>query len=173
MCDVHACIDTCIWVRLYEWWSDVIIHTKRNMEIWSYAMELGSARAMYAPSELNSAPILAWYCLVPGYHGSAADDQNIPGATLSENYRVDNSWINYWSGNMKSTILYNLSYTLPKFNRGSLKFVSIGQNRLDMGRLQGSCNRLRLRLPENIMITITITRFLDVIDITITITITC
>ena len=36
----------------------------------------------------------------------------------------------------------------------------------DMGRLQGSCNRLRLRLLENIMITITITitRFLDVID---------
>ena len=33
-----------------------------------------------------------------------------------------------------------------------------------MGRLQGSCNRLRLRLLDNIMITITITRFLDVID---------
>ena len=33
-----------------------------------------------------------------------------------------------------------------------------------MGRLQGTCNRLRLRLLENIMITITITRFLNVID---------
>ena len=36
----------------------------------------------------------------------------------------------------------------------------------DMGRLQGPCNRLRLRLLENIMITImiTITRFIHVID---------
>ena len=33
-----------------------------------------------------------------------------------------------------------------------------------MGRLQGPCNRLRLRLLEHIMITITITRFLNVID---------
>ena len=40
------------------------------------------------------------------------------------------------------------------------------QSRTDMGRLQGPCNRLRLRLLENIMITITITitRFIHVID---------
>ena len=34
----------------------------------------------------------------------------------------------------------------------------------DMVRLQGPCNRLRLRLLENSMITITITRFINVID---------
>ena len=35
-----------------------------------------------------------------------------------------------------------------------------------MGRLQGPCNRLRLRLLDNIMITITITitKFIHVID---------
>ena len=43
--------------------------------------------------------------------------------------------------------------------------ISVGKPP-DMGGLQGSCSRLRLRLLENSMITITITntRFLDVID---------
>ena len=41
-----------------------------------------------------------------------------------------------------------------------------GVSTADMGRLQGPCNRLRLRLLEHIMITITITitRFINVID---------
>ena len=38
------------------------------MDIWSYEMELGLARAMYAPSELNilaqSLPGIDWYLVI-------------------------------------------------------------------------------------------------------------
>ena len=76
----------------------------------------------------------------------------------------------------KKTLHRNMLLPLRKLNKTSvykpvenipnIPTTNENTNVPDMGRLQGSCNRLQLRLLENIMITITITitRFLDVID---------
>ena len=63
--------------------------------------------------------------------------------------------------------ILRMSYDLIPFDISRYVIVQIKMQYLaDMGRLQGPCNRLRLRLLDNIMITITImiTIFIHVID---------